>query len=356
MSQLNFQAGLSLGQWSDSQRTRGWKSSARKAADGCSVAWIGARICVMALVTLAMSQASKAEELTVPESMERQIEQWVKQLDSPRFVERQAASNKLHEARQAALPALERAAGSPSREVSDRAVEVLKRHFRDMDDRVKGAAREVLERLAASDSTRVASVAREVLSPKRPVDNPLAAPPRVAPRVRIAVGQPQVAQAQIQIQAGNGRNGRRVSVRRGPDGKFTEVEEGGRIIRVNESNEGGIKVEIVETKDGKQETRKFEGKNLDELKKNHPEAHKAYEEAGKNMPQFNIQIAPGIQLPGMPGGAAPRIGVPNMPQLPGIRRALPARPLPNANPAAPMNPADAAKPAEPAKGSDAAGT
>ena len=66
-----------------------------------------------------------------------------------------------------------------------------------------------------------------------------------------------------------------------------------------------IQLEVTETKDGKEETKKYEAKNAEELKTKHPEAHKLYDEYSKapaGIQVQGIQIGPGGIVPPAPGG------------------------------------------------------
>ena len=60
--------------------------------------------------------------------------------------------------------------------------------------------------------------------------------------------------------------------------KDVTVTEDGRKITIHEDPAGDIEVTVTEPKDGKEQTSRYNAKNAEELKKNHPEAHKLYEQ------------------------------------------------------------------------------
>jgi hypothetical protein len=241
---------------------------------------------------------------------EAQIAKLIEQLDAPRFADRQDAQQKLGEAGKAALPAVEKASQSENREVSGRAIEILERHFKGDDEQLKAAAKECLERLARNESESVARRAKEIVSPPQP---PM--PPAVPNVPNLRIGG-----ARIQIQVGNaGGNFRKVTVKNINGVKETEVEENGRKVKIVDDPANGIKLEVTETKDGKETTKKYEAKNAEELKTKHPEAHKLYEEFAQGPAGIRIQ---GIQIG--PGGAIPIPAA--VPAARNIRRAKILRP------------------------------
>jgi hypothetical protein len=105
--------------------------------------------------------------------------------------------------------------------------------------------------------------------------------------------------------------------------KEIQVEESGKKVKINDDPAKGIKLEVTETKDGKETTQKYEAKDAAELKTKHPEAHKLYEEYTKQ--PAGIQIR-GFAVPGaIPPGAIPAIPV--LPGAPGgVRRIKIMRP------------------------------
>ena len=242
---------------------------------------------------------------------EAQIAKFIEQLDAPRFADRQDAQQKLAEAGKAALPAVEKASQSENREVSGRALEVLERHFKGNDEQLQAAAKESLERLAKHQSESVARRAKDIVSPPQP---PM--PPAVPNVPNLRIGGARI---QIQVGGNAGGNFRKVTVKNVNGVKETEVEENGRKLKIVDDPANGIKVDVTETKDGKETTKKYEAKNAEELKTKHPEAYQLYEEFGKGPAGLQIQ---GIRIG--PGGAVPIPGA--VPAARNIRRAKILRP------------------------------
>ena len=242
---------------------------------------------------------------------EGQIANLIEQLDAPRFADRQDAQQKLAEAGKAALLAVEKASQSENREVSGRALEVLERHFKGNDEQLQAAAKESLERLAKHQSESVARRAKDIVSPPQP---PM--PPAVPNVPNLRIGGARI---QIQVGGNAGGNFRKVTVKNVNGVKETEVEENGRKLKIVDDPANGIKVDVTETKDGKETTKKYEAKNAEELKTKHPEAYQLYEEFGKGPAGLQIQ---GIRIG--PGGAVPIPGA--VPAARNIRRAKILRP------------------------------
>ena len=240
---------------------------------------------------VAQAKAASAEE----------IDKLMEQLDANRFSERQAAQQRLAEIGKAALPAIEKGTQHVSREVAVRSLDILKGLFQGGDDATKAAAKETLERLAKNNDGTLAKRAGEILSPPKPAPQ---VPPGIVP------GRIGGAQIQIQVVGGAGGNIKR-SMKDVNGVKEIEAEENGKKVKITDDPAKGIKLEVTETKDGKETTQKYEAKDAAELKTKHPEAHKLYEEYSKQ--PAGIQIR-GFAVPGvLPPGALP----PGFPALPG---------------------------------------
>lgn len=220
-----------------------------------------------------------------------EIERWIAELDAPQFAKRQAASQQLYEAGQPAIAPLQKAATEGSREVMMRAIDVLKRHTRSAGT-TQEAARTALQELSQAPQSLVARAAQEALKPPaaalprnevaRRFAQPAPAPglPNVIPGGAIQLGNGAI---QLQIQGGvqgigNVGGARRMQMQNVNGNKKIMAEQPGRKVNIEEQAAGPIKIEVTETKDGKEVTRKADVKNVDELKKNHPELHKIYEE------------------------------------------------------------------------------
>ncbi len=211
----------------------------------------------------------------------------VKQLNAEKFADRQAATRQLSEMGKAALPALIQAAKNEDREISTRAIEILRKHFQSGDDDLKAAAKHALESLANGDHAAASRRAKDVLEPPAQNPNPFG---RFPGGIQIRGGQ-----IQLQIQAGGVQGARRVSVKVVNGVKDIEAEENGRKVKIHDDPNNGIKMEVTEKVNGKEETKKYEAKDADDLKKKHPEAHKIYEQYSKgngiqiNAAQIQIQ-------------------------------------------------------------------
>ena len=247
---------------------------------------------------------AKAEADAADNTAPTDVAELIKQLENNRFSKRQQATQKLQEAGKAAIPALAEAAMGDGRETTIRAIEILKKHLQTGDDATKAEAKAALEKIAKGNNAQAARSAEQALNPKK--NEPPPPPPGIQLR-----GVPG-AQLQIQIQGAFGAlngNGRRVTMQNVNGVKTIDAQEANRKVKITDDPNNGIKMEVTETKDGKEETKKYEAKNADELKKNHPDAHKLYEEYSK--PVGGIQIGvlplqpgalpqfPGLEIPGM---------------------------------------------------------
>lgn len=237
---------------------------------------------------------------TSPESA--QVAEWIKQLSSDRFTERTEASKRLLAAGRAAFPALAEAATGENREVSLRAIEVLRKQFEQGDQATKDAAQQTLQRIADSNHESAAQRAKEVLNPPPP-ETPVAPGLQVIPGIPGLQIMPQI---QIQVQAAGGGQARQFRVNNGI--KEIEATENGCKTKITEDPNQGIKIEVAETKDGKETKRTYAAKTAEDLKKNHPEGYQLYEKYAKQPGGFplQLQIAGGLPLGGGAQAARPR--------------------------------------------------
>lgn len=223
-----------------------------------------------------------------------EIADLIRQLDAGKFNERQEASQRLTALGQAAIPALIEAARQGALEPSERAIEILKKHLAGQNAELKQAAKEALEKLTASDSPRVAGQAKRALQPPAP-DKPEPAVPafRGVQGFQIVPGGAQI-QLRVQAIAGNQRRAMRIN-----NGVTEhEVEEDGRKITIRDDPNNGLRLEVTEKKGGQETTKKYEAKNADELKKNHPEAYELYKKYSRQE-EIQIQAVPAL-VPGAP--------------------------------------------------------
>lgn len=236
---------------------------------------------------------------------EKSPEELIQQLDSEEYSERQDAGRRLAEMGKRALPALEKGAVHDSREVAQRSLDLLKKLHESSEQDTKSAAAEALQRLAKSDNAPLARRAKEILEPTKPA---------VDPNVPGIAGRPRPAIAVA----------RRMSIKTVNGVREIESEQGGKKLKIVDDPNNGIQLEITEKVGDKEETKKFDLKNADELKEKHPEAHEIYEKFGKRG-DVRIQIGGGIAVPGLPG--APGIPAPPMPLDPAALRKLQAENL-----------------------------
>ncbi len=202
--------------------------------------------------------------------------QWIQQLDSDRFADRNEASRRLDEAGKEAVPALVEAALGTSREATLRAIEILRKHSQEGDEASKKAAREALQKIAASDHASAARRAKDALNPAKPVETA----PALVPIVQgWPIGGQQV-QVQIQLNAGAGNRQQRI-----------QIANGVKRIEVTEKQ-----MEVTRKKDGKETTEKYSAKSRDEFKRAQPEAYRLYDKyAQQQNARIQIQAVPGLR-------------------------------------------------------------
>ena len=258
-------------------------------------AW--ARVLAAGFVLLAFScsttRAVDTAEIKPAPSAE-EIAGWIKDLDSDKFAARDQASGKLADAGEAAIDAVTQAAISDSREVSTRAIEILRGLMQSGEKSTQGKAKAALEKLAAGQDDAAARRAAQALKPPTPAV-PNAVPRRMGIQIAGAPGA-----RTIRVQNINGR-------------RTIEINENGKKTEIIDDPQQGIDMSITEKVDGKEKTQKIAAKNLEELKKNHPEAAKVLEQfQGNNVAGGVIQIQ--VQANGFPG--APPMIVPGPRFLP----------------------------------------
>jgi hypothetical protein len=229
-----------------------------------------------------------------------QIDLWIKDLDSDKFQVREQAVKQLSAAGAVAIEPLAQAAGSSSRETSDRALEVLKTAWKSGDGVLQSRAKAALEDLAKSENAALARRAKQVLQPA--AEQPI--PPQAIPggRIQIAPG------AQIQI-GGNiqiGGPGIRMIRVQNVNGKRTiDADEDGKQVHIEDDPQKGLEISVTEKMAGQPKTSKYSAKNAEELKKAHPEIEKLYQKyAAQPALPLQIQIQ-GQNLPVVPLPVAP---------------------------------------------------
>ena len=255
---------------------------------------------LMAIVVSLFAQQQEAKVVKKP------IATLIEELASPNFAERQAATQQLTDLGQESIQQLTVTALGNNREAVTRSVSILKIHLKSADENLKTAAKSALKKISDVKEGVGPRLAREALAPPKPRPQPV--PRQVVPGFRIA---PQI---QLQIQAGAQGGAQAIKMRNVNGVKDIEVTEKDRKVKIHDDPNQGIEVEIIETKDGKPVTRTFKAKNVDELKKKSPEAHKLYEKYSKggagNIQLGNIQIQGNV----FPPIQIPQFNVPGFPQ------------------------------------------
>jgi hypothetical protein len=234
-----------------------------------------------------------------PAPSAEEISGWIKDLDSNKFAERDQATNKLIEAGPAGIDEVTKAAESDSKEVSRRSIEILQRLMQSDDAAIKDKAKAALTKLTTSSIESVAGRASQALKPPTPVA-PNGQPGRIIIGGMRIGGVPM--NRTIKVQNVNGR-------------RTIEINENGKKTEIVDDPTNGIEMQTTEKVDGKEKTEKITAKNLEELKKNHPEAAKVLEQfQGGAGGAIQIQVHAG----GMPGGVPIAIPMPARAMMPGF--------------------------------------
>ncbi len=242
-------------------------------------------LCLAWATAFAVAQTADVKPTDQPQTPA--VEELIRGLDADEFSARNAAAQKLEAAGASAIPELERIVREGSGEAAARGLDILRRHHEGQAGAVRDAATASLERLAKLETHPLSAKAQEILTP--PSQRPPTAPnfvPNVMPAARV----------QIQIGGAIG-GGRRIAIRNVNGVKETEIQEGDRKLKLVQDPAKGIEVEITDKQNGKETTKKYAAKDLDDLRKNHPDGAKAYDEISQKT--GGIRIAGGA-MPAMP--------------------------------------------------------
>jgi hypothetical protein len=237
-----------------------------------------------------------------------EIENWIAKLDSPRFSERQEARRRLSAAGVEALPKLIQSAANPqSREVSATVLDLLEELYRSPMPDTRADAEEALKQISADESNQLADEAERIL--KGPDESEYIPRPSFGQRQalrrlqaaragRIQVGGQIQLGGRIQLGGGGGIQIMRMNVQNANGIRTIDVQENGKKITIKDDPKNGIELSVTEKVGGQDKTEKYAAKNLEELKKQHPEAEKLYQKYAKNgglqaiVPQVPAQNAP----------------------------------------------------------------
>ena len=159
------------------------------------------------------------------------------------------------------------------------------------DEATENAANDALQRLADGDSPAAARKAKSILDKKNGLTNnaPGMTTCRAGQRLRRANHHQRRATEYR-------RRGcmRTMSVKNVNGVKEINASEDGKTVKIKDDPAQGIKVELTEKQNGKEVTKKYEAKNVEELKKKHPAGYELYkkyigEQPGNGVMQFRIQ-------------------------------------------------------------------
>lgn len=261
--------------------------------------WLAIATCGISSVAMGQAPEPAETEPAPAAASEADIARLIQDLDAEAFAAREQATQRLVEIGGPAIPAVAKAVQGQSLEVTSRGIEILRKLYES--PKSKDAAQAALAAVAKSENKSAARRAESILNPERAPAPGTPAVPENAPNFI-----PQVLPPGVRIQANAIGGGGRISIRNNNGQKTIDAEENGKKIKIEESPAGEIKMEVIETVDGKEKSSKYEAKSAAELKKNHPDAHKLYEQYSNGnavVGQIRIgRIAGAIPaLPGIPG-------------------------------------------------------
>ncbi|MEI8374967.1 MAG: hypothetical protein WCJ35_19255 [Planctomycetota bacterium] len=245
------------------------------------------------------------------------VEQLIEQLDAADYDTREAACGKLAAKGKAAIAAIEKAAAHGNLEVSSRATTILGKLLKSSDEATEKAANAALQHLADGDSPAAARKARSILDKKNGLK---ANAPGMGGIVMPGNGFGQIIINGGQLNIGGGGAMRTMSVKNVNGVKEITASEDGKTVKIQDDPAQGIKIELTEKQNGKEVTKKYDAKNVEELKKQ-PAGYELYKKYGGEQPgngilQFGIQAGAGnLQIQGNAFPAIPLM--PAMPLLPG---------------------------------------
>lgn len=242
--------------------------------------WLAIASLVCLVQSVKADDAAEESPATPPAeaASAEQIRQWAKDLDSTDFVVRKRSAQLLAKQGAAAVDAVAARADADDLDLAARSISILAEIAKSPDETAKAAARRALEKLTKSERRSVAQRADAALNPPKEPQNP-----------RFG-GANVIVQGQFRI----GRRAMRIQARQQNGEKEVTAEEDGRKVQIQESPEKGITLKVTETVNGKEETKTYTAKTVEELKKQHPDAHKLYEKYAAGNAGGQLQVIGGI--------------------------------------------------------------
>ncbi|MDA1140510.1 MAG: hypothetical protein O3B01_18220 [Planctomycetota bacterium] len=226
----------------------------------------------------------------------QQVAEWISQLESDKFPEREAATTKLVAAGSSAIAPLEKAMKSGKAETGTRGMTILEQLAGAKDKPTSTAAAEALRRLGV-DEDKISALSNE---PKKEtgvatsvihfgggaggviqIGGGAGGGLQVVPGQVILLGGGQ-ATISVGVTTAVGAKGDSVSVTTVNGVKTITVTETARTVEIKELPEDALELVITTKVDGKTKTEKIEAKNAEDLEKQHPKLYALYKKhAGK---------------------------------------------------------------------------
>jgi hypothetical protein len=284
------------------------------------------------------AKAADKDSKTPPKSAS--VDQLIEQLDAADFTKREAACGDLAAKGTEAIPALEKAAVKGDLEVSSRALGVLGKLLKSSDDKTAKAAEDSLQKLADGDSPATARKAKSLLDKHNGVttnnnNNPFQ--PNGGMLMPGGFGGGRIIINGGMLQIGGGAAMKSLSVSNNNGVREIKATDGDKTVKIEDDPVNGIKIACTDKVNGKEITKKYEAKNVDELKKKQPEGYKLYKEYGEqqgNMGAVQLQFGAAPLLPMQPGAMPVIPAMPAMPMMP----PMPLQPRNGFAPAVPLTP------------------
>lgn len=250
--------------------------------------------------------------LIAPEADQQgEVAQHIKTLSTGDVLQRRAATSKLLEIGKQALEPLAKEAGEGHKETMYHCFDVLTRLLATSDAETSAATKAALTMLTQSQNKSVSLRAKSAIQIGEILGARAAAQP-ARPAIPFGPGLAPNAQLNMALNAANGEKLRITVIN---NDRTIQVERADERIEIRDKAGKDIVVKRTRTVAGQPKTDEFKAADADELKKNHPEAFKLYEQyaqrngnvqiGGGNPPgprPIQIQVAPGLFFGPQPGG------------------------------------------------------